>query len=155
MQIKLITIPASGNKATEEEMNRFLRGHRILDVSHEFVQNGMNSCWCFCIRYLESYVKVNNQGNQRNRVDYKEVLDEAAFKVFTRLRECRKRIALDEGIPAYAVFTDKEMAEVAKLEDLTAQGMIKVQGIGKNKVERFGKRMIEMFQGIGPNETSQ
>ena len=33
-----------------------------------------------------------------------------------RLREIRKKVAADEGVPAFAVFTDEELAALAKLE---------------------------------------
>jgi hypothetical protein len=43
-------------------------------------------------------------------VDYKEVLNEADFAVFSRLRDLRKVIAEKEAVPAYAIFTNEQLA---------------------------------------------
>jgi len=38
----------------------------------------------------------------------------------------------------YAVFTDEELSELAKLNPLTAVGMKQIKGIGEKKVEKYG-----------------
>jgi hypothetical protein len=43
-------------------------------------------------------------------VDYKEVMNEADFAVFSRLRDLRKVIAEKEAVPAYAIFTNEQLA---------------------------------------------
>ena len=71
------------------------------------------------------------------------MLDEAAFERFTRLRAIRKQIAQDEAIPAYAVFTDEELAALAKVEELTLKEMKKVKGISARKVEKYGHHFVD------------
>ncbi len=61
------------------------------------------------------------------------MLDPLVFKKFALLRECRKTIAKEDGMPAYAIFTDEEMAKVAALEDLNEKTMQSVEGIGEKK----------------------
>jgi len=39
MQIKIFTIPISDNGSTIEEMNRFLRGNKVLEVEKQLVNN--------------------------------------------------------------------------------------------------------------------
>lgn len=77
MQIKIFTIPVMGGERMNEEMNLFLRQKKILQTESKLVEAGLESFWCFCIRYLEE--KVVDQ-RDKNTVDYKEVLDEASFK---------------------------------------------------------------------------
>ena len=60
-----------------------------------------------------------------------------------RLREIRKQIGLEEDIPAYAVFTNEELAGIAKIEVLTLESLRNVPGIGEKKAEKFGPRFIE------------
>ena len=73
---------------------------------------------------------------------YKHILDDATFEKFSKLREIRKKVAADEGIPAFAVFTDEELAGLARLDKITQKGMVSVKGIGDKKVERFAKHFI-------------
>jgi superfamily II DNA helicase RecQ len=75
-------------------------------------------------------------------VDYKHILDEPTFQKFSKLREIRKKVAAEEGIPAFAVFTDEELAGLAKLDAITEQSMLSVKGIGAKKVERYAKNFI-------------
>ena len=54
MQLKLFILPVKNLAAAEAEMNAFLRSHRVLAVKKEFVGDGENSFWTFCVEYLES-----------------------------------------------------------------------------------------------------
>ncbi len=51
--------------------------------------------------------------------------------------------AEEDGLKVFQVFTNWELAELAKLEELTAEAMKKVQGIGDKKLERFAERLIK------------
>ncbi len=138
MQIQIYTIPILGGEALNDELNRFLRSKNVLQVESQLVSYGQNAFWCFCIKYIEE--KGADRG--KKRVDYREVLDDASFKRFSRMREIRKQLAQAEAIPAYAVFTDEELAQMAKLEELTLATMKKVKGIGQKKVEKYGAHFI-------------
>jgi len=113
MQIRTFSISVHDDGSQGEAMNRFLRGHQVLRVHREFLPGGNSSaCWCFCVEYEEA-AGAGGGGRflaDRKRVDYKEVLTEEAFSVFARLRAARKQIAEAEDIPAYAVFTDEQLA---------------------------------------------
>ena len=140
MQIKIISVPVRHGEQENEELNRFLRGHRILKVDKELVQEGGMACWTFCIEYIEPSKKA--PPTKKVRVDYKEVLSPEVFERFSVLRKRRKKIAEKEGIPAYAVFTDKELAKLAEIEELDISKMKKVDGIGAKKVEKYGERIL-------------
>ena len=49
MQLKLFILPVKNLEAAEGEMNGFLRAHRVLAVKKEFVADGENSFWTFCV----------------------------------------------------------------------------------------------------------
>jgi superfamily II DNA helicase RecQ len=140
MQIKIFTIPILGGEQITEEMNRFLRGKKILQTEHHLVTNTEGTFWCFCIKYLPDNFQPSAQ---KKKIDYREVLDSKSFQRFALMRETRKELAKEEGIPAYAVFTDAELAELAKIETLTATAMKNVQGIGSGKIEKYGKHFTK------------
>ena len=147
MQFKLFVIPVTDSGESLEELNKFLRSHRILEESHELAVGKNGTVWHFCIKYLDGIKPANskNRKGSNPKIDYKEVLDEKTFKKFSKLREFRKQIAIDEAIPAFAVFTDKELSEIAKLEKYTKGNINKIQGIGEKKTEKYGKRIINMI----------
>ena len=81
------------NAAQVAEMNAFLRGHRVLAVKKEFVADGENSFWTFCVEYLDGVGAGALLPGGRPKVDYKEVLKPEEFEVFSRLRDWRKSVA--------------------------------------------------------------
>lgn len=141
MQVKIYTIPIIGGESINEEMNVFLRSKKILQVENHIVTSGQNSFWSFCIRYIED-TTINER--EKQKVDYRQVLDEPTFHKFSRLREIRKQLAQDDAVPAYAVFTDEELSNIAKLETITLAGMKKIKGIGEKKIEKYGHHFVKM-----------
>lgn len=157
MQIKLFTVAIGDEGAQQDELNAFLRGHKVLDVENRLVQNERGAYWCFCVRYIEgasgggSSATGGRNLQYREKVDYRNVLDEATFRVFARYREIRKQLAADDAVPAFAVFTDEELSELAKLPELTAKTMQSVKGIGEKKVEKYAARFLELLNTpVGP-----
>lgn len=49
MPFEFMQIPANGQGSAKEELNKLLRGGRIASVRKEFVPNGEDSFWAFCI----------------------------------------------------------------------------------------------------------
>lgn len=129
-----------------EEMNRFLRGYKILEIQQQLISNEHGASWCFCVKYIEGNSSFALSSEQKVKVDYRTLLDEATFKIFSRLREIRKAVALEEGFPAYTVFTDEELSNIAKLEEITRSAMQSIKGIGQKKVEKYAARFIQDIQ---------
>lgn len=144
MQTKLFTIPVFESDESTEEMNRFLRGNKILEINQHFFQNDQSSAWCFCVKFIEAANQTTF--SKKVKTDYKQVLKPDDFKRFSILRECRKKIANDDAIPAFAVFTDEELSNLARLPDLSIQTMLTVKGIGSKKTENFGQRILSLFE---------
>ena len=139
MQIRIFTIPIFGGDPSAEDMNAFLRSKKVLQVDQQLINHGQSSAWCFCVRYVEDNSPFRGA---REKVDYKEVLDAESFERFSTFRKIRKEIADDEGIPAFSVFTDQELSEMAKVKDLSATSMKAVKGIGEKKMEKYGRFFI-------------
>ena len=161
MQIQIFNVPLTDSGGRLLEMNRFLSGNKVLEVEQRFFQNEKGGCWSFCVRYLPT---VNGfQTASKEKVDYKLVLSEADFALFSRLREIRKQIAIADAVPAYAVFTDDELAGIAKLPINNIESghalslLMTVKGIGEKKVEKYGKQMMDMINietGHAPSTSS-
>ena len=137
MQFKIFNIPIPESEIAIEEMNRFLRGNRIVAIEKEFINIRDVHYWSFCIQYIYAAVGLQNatQGERKEKIDYKNVLDGPTFEVFSKLRAYRKQIAENDAVPAYAVYTDAELAEIAKLETITPKRLLTINGIGEKRHE--------------------
>jgi superfamily II DNA helicase RecQ len=128
MQLKVFILPAKNPAEAEGEMNGFLRSHRVLAVKKEFVSDGENSFWTFCVEYLESAGAAGAWPGKGPKVDYKEVLEPAEFEVFSRLREWRKAAAEKEGVPVYAVLTNEQLARIVQKKVSSKAALKEVDG---------------------------
>lgn len=140
MQIKFYTIPIMGGELLSEEMNVFLRSKKVLQVENQLISQPQGACWCFCIKYLDDIATADKD---KPRVNYRQVLDEATFKRFTALRDIRKRVSETESLPAYIIFTDDELALMAKMETITPASLKTVKGIGEKKIEKYGHYFLQ------------
>jgi superfamily II DNA helicase RecQ len=144
MQFQLFTVPISDDGSALAELNKFLRTHKVLEVEQQLISLKNGGQWHFCVKYLANAI-IETKSNTAPKIDYREVLDEATFGVFSVLREIRKKIAEEDGLPIYAVFTNEELAGIAGLTDLTSEDIKKIKGIGDKKAERFGKRLVAQY----------
>ena len=141
MQVKIFTIPIIGGELLNDDLNAFLRSKKILQTESQLVQLGQSAFWTYSIKYIED---ATVSDREKPKVDYRQVLDEPIFQRFSKLRELRKQLAIEDGVPAYAVFTDEELANIAKLDAITVVAMKKIRGIGEKKVEKYGLKFTKL-----------
>jgi superfamily II DNA helicase RecQ len=145
MQLKIINVPLVDDGSMQSELNRFLAANRVLEVEQRFFQNEKGGCWSFCIRYIVQAGGMPFVVGSKEKIDYKNVLNEKEFAVFASLREIRKQLATQDAVPAYAVFTDEELAGIARLPKLEISKLTSIKGIGEKKVQKYGKLIIELY----------
>lgn len=151
MPMKFFAIPALDPSGAEEELNRFLRGHRTVSLTRQLVTAEVRAVWCVAIEYLDGVPQridaaTGADPGRKNRVDYKDVLNPADFALFSKLREVRKQLAEADGLPVYAVFTNEQMAQVAQLRPRTPSALQAIEGIGEAKTARYGARLLEVVE---------
>jgi ATP-dependent DNA helicase RecQ len=73
----------------------------------------------------------------------------AETAVFERLRALRKELADSRGVPAYVVFHDSTLREMASRLPRTRSQMLEVTGVGPVKFERYGDAFLEALNDTG------
>ena len=73
-------------------------------------------------------------------------LDHAAERLWQRLREWRAAIAKEHGVPAYVVFHDATLAELARSRPQSEAALAQISGLGQRKLERYGAALLELLQ---------
>lgn len=64
-------------------------------------------------------------------------------ELFDRLRLLRNKIAAGQKAPAYIVFTDAALWDMCRKLPVNQTGFIKVNGVGKAKLDKYGEIFIE------------
>ena len=138
MQVKTFVINPLCSEQAEEEANRFLRSHRILQLDRQY--DAERGCWVLLATYQEGGALQDVQQAQRTqKKDYRELLSEEAFARFARYRDIRREVSQRQGVPPYVVFTDEELAKLSEHERLTVALMQQIQGIGQQRVKKYGQ----------------
>ncbi len=71
----------------------------------------------------------------------------SAQELFQRLRALRKDLADRQGVPAYIVFSDKVLQEMAARRPTSEAELLEVPGVGPAKLARYGQAFLEAIEG--------
>ncbi|MBD3729110.1 MAG: DNA helicase RecQ [Sphingomonadales bacterium] len=66
--------------------------------------------------------------------------------LFEALRELRRDLAREAGVPPYIVFNDATLREMAGLRPVTLHGLGQVTGVGAKKLEAYGEAFVSLIR---------
>ncbi|MBC6905540.1 DNA helicase RecQ [Saccharophagus sp. K07] len=61
------------------------------------------------------------------------------------LRELRKQLAQEQGVPPYVIFHDATLMELVRLQPQDLGSMSQVSGVGQSKLARYGQAFLEVI----------
>jgi ATP-dependent DNA helicase RecQ len=70
-------------------------------------------------------------------------LPEDAMPVFERLRAWRAAVAKEQGVPAYVIFHDATLREIATRAPTTSAELATVSGVGESKLAKYGQQVLD------------
>jgi len=148
MQWAFYRIPVTGGDASAE-LNRFLRSVRVLNVHREFVGQGDASFWSIAVEYLPASGSTQTSSrNANSKTDFKALLPPEDFALFARLREWRKQTANTEAVPVYTIFTNEQLAEMARRRPSSLTAIGEIDGIGQGRLDKYGKMVLDIIGGF-------
>ena len=72
-------------------------------------------------------------------------LDEAATERFAALKAWRGEVAREHNLPAYVVFHDATLAEMARERPATLDALAGISGVGSKKLEAYGAEILRLL----------
>jgi len=133
-----------------EDLNRFLSQHRVAGVTQYLAPSAGGSMLVFVVETVG--VPSEAAPAARNRVDYRAELSAEDFAVFSGLRAWRKDVAEREGVPLYALFTNAQLAELARRRVQSVDEMREIEGLGAARVEKHGVALLEVLASLAPTD---
>ncbi len=70
-------------------------------------------------------------------------LSEDDLRLFETLREIRKHLAQDHGVPPYVIFGDASLVEMCRERPSNDEEFLNITGVGQVKLERHGATFLE------------
>ena len=74
-------------------------------------------------------------------------LPEAAAGVFERLRAWRAAAAKEQGVPAYVIFHDATLRQIAAQSPSTLAELGTISGVGEHKLAKYGQLVLDTLAG--------
>jgi ATP-dependent DNA helicase RecQ len=84
----------------------------------------------------------SGSGSGRKAVAPVELSAEAE-SVFHKLRAWRAATAKEQGVPAYVIFHDATLRQIAGLAPKTLAELATVNGVGENKLAKYGQQILD------------
>ena len=73
-------------------------------------------------------------------------LDEQGLERFAALKEWRAEVAREHNLPAYVVFHDATLAEMAKAQPDSLDALAQISGVGAKKLEAYGREILRVLE---------
>jgi superfamily II DNA helicase RecQ len=151
MSLMFFAIPAATPEFAQNELNAFCAINAVVALEKHLVDCGLESFWSVCVTLRDGPGKLPKaagmagQAGSRSagKIDYREVLSEADFSLYVRLRELRKSLAVQEAVPVYNVMTNEQMAQVASTRPSTDAALGLIEGFGPARIEKFAVAILE------------
>jgi ATP-dependent DNA helicase RecQ len=138
------------------------RHRKILGHFGEEIDPCGSSCdWCTDVKAedlaAEGMASVRVTSSRRRapganaRVAEPGPLTDEGEALFQCLRELRKSLADQQGVPAYIVFSDKTLRAMAEARPSTPDELLAVSGVGPQKLERYGQAFLDELSRVAAN----
>ena len=70
-------------------------------------------------------------------------LSDDDLRLFETLRELRKQLASEQGVPPYVIFGDAALLEMSRERPVNEEQFLQINGVGQVKLERHGTTFLE------------
>ncbi|MBM3908402.1 MAG: DNA helicase RecQ [Gemmatimonadetes bacterium] len=93
---------------------------------------------------LREYRKAEKVKKTKPTSTFVADLPAEAIPIFERLREWRRATAAEHGVPAYVIFHDATLHEIARIRPGTLAELGRISGVGAKKLEAYGAEIVGM-----------
>ncbi len=83
--------------------------------------------------------RTKKEGKKKEELEYNNAL-------FALLREKRKQLADEAGVPPYVVFSDKTLVEMAAYYPQSPASLLTISGVGQVKARQYGEAFLEVIK---------
>ena len=66
-------------------------------------------------------------------------------ELFEQLRELRRDLAEEQGVPPFVIFSDKTLYSMCEIMPTSLTEMLDVKGVGENKLEKYGEQFLDIL----------
>jgi len=83
--------------------------------------------------------RVRTKGRKKEEVEYTHAL-------FAILRQKRKEMADEAGVPPYVIFSDRTLTEMAAYYPQSSESLLNIAGVGQVKLKQYGDAFLDVIK---------
>lgn len=84
-----------------------------------------------------------------------EFESDEARSLWAALRQCRRRLAEEQNVPAYVIFGDTTLKQMLEKRPLSLDAMYELSGVGDRKLAAYGTAFLEVLQTHGQRQSRE
>ncbi len=73
------------------------------------------------------------------------MLNREDFAVFSKLRDLRKEVAQETGVPVYAIFNNEQLAQMVQKRARAKADLEAITHVGDARIEKYGSRFVDFL----------
>jgi len=138
-------------RAQAREMFRFAESTQCRHLTLvNYFGDSMDPCGSSCDACTKADLLQAAKPGPKRRTALPEALAEhrqpnVDSELFAELKALRKQLASERGVPAYVVFTDATLLEMAAIRPKSAGELLAISGVGPTKLERYGAAFLAVL----------
>lgn len=149
MKLKVFTLRLNETSGVfdDSELQAFLSERDAIAVDqHFFVHDGVPR-WALLVHHREAAVRERGKvAQQAVAADWRSELSNVEVELFNALRSWRNTRARRDGRPAFVLFTNRQLAEIAKVVPRTLTELATVHGVGDARVRDYGDSVLAVVR---------
>lgn len=111
-------------------------GLSITQKGREFLKNKDS------LHFRKSNQKITTEKLKKEiKVNLQQPTDQT---LFTALKTKRQELAKAQNVPAYLIFHDKTLTEIAKIKPKSLADMLQITGVGESKLKKYGQAFLDV-----------
>jgi ATP-dependent DNA helicase RecQ len=100
------------------------------------------------IELREDALKSSARGKGKKARAAPPVVDSADAALLSALKDLRRELASAQGVPAYVIFPDRTLIEIAAAKPTSLDALHGLYGVGSAKLEKYGAAFLEVVKGV-------
>jgi ATP-dependent DNA helicase RecQ len=118
---------------------------KLTDLARPVLKGGQT----VLLRQYQKPVKQRRAGSREPKGFVEGELSSAEQVLFDKLRWWRVETARKHNVPAYVIFHDATMREIAKAKPASLSELRGVSGVGEKKLETYGAEIVALVMEAG------
>lgn len=159
MKVFSLTFNSLTGGFDDEPLRDFMKDKEVISIrDHLFVRNEIPYL-TLIVKYFpfrqEAAPKAASEikaGEKRDE-SWKEGLSEVDMGLFNLFRDWRSQRSKKEGVPPYVLMTNKQIADVVKQRPQSLADLMKIDGVGKSKADKYGEDILSISKITPTTET--